>query len=160
MRDFLLLNVDAVLVNWSDFEPTSEEVEAVLEVAFLAIASDGVVTRSEVEAFAVVMERLFGPEQTAEKIEEVLDLYEDTLDDAGFLVRLDAVQARLTRPVVRDKAYQLAYAMVMCDLDTNIHEFEFDQVLRQKLNLDEERAEELVDGVVDLVMAKQPDVES
>jgi uncharacterized tellurite resistance protein B-like protein len=152
MKNFLMLNVDGVLDNWRELAPTPAEIDAVLEAAFLAIASDGVVTRTEVEAFAAVMERLFGPEHTAKKIEEVLDHYEDSLDRGGFLDRIRDVAARLTRPAVRDKAYQLAYAMVMCDLDTNEHEFEFDQVLRDQLGLDEEHAEALVDGVVDLVM--------
>jgi uncharacterized tellurite resistance protein B-like protein len=155
MRDFLRLNVDAVVSTWGDFTPTADEMQAILEVAYLAIASDGVVSRSEVEAFAMVMERLFGPKLTAEHIEEVLDKNEDDLDKSGFRRRLENVASRLTRREARDKAYQLSYAMVMCDLDTNIHEFEFDQVLRQMLGLDEEAAESLVDGVVDLVIVPQ-----
>lgn len=155
MRDFLRLNVDAVVASWGEFKPTADEIQAILEVAYLAIASDGVVTQSEIEAFAMVMERLFGPKLTAERIEAVLDKNEDELDKAGFRRRLENVASRLTRPEARDKAYQLSYAMAMCDLDTNIHEFEYDQVLRQMLGLDEESAENLVDSVVDLVMAPQ-----
>lgn len=155
MRDFLRLNMDAVVDDWGDFEPTTDEIEAMLEVAFLAIASDGVVTRSEIEAFAVVMERLFGPNITSDRIEEVLDQYEDSLDRGGFRRRLTSVASELRRPEARDHAYQLAYAMAMCDLDTNIHEFEFDQVLREQFGLDDEQAERLVDGVVDLVIKEQ-----
>lgn len=155
MKDFLKLNVDAVISDWSTINPTPDEIDAILEIAFLAIASDGVVTKSEMEAFALVMEQLFGPELTAEHIAQVLDQYEDSLDRLGFQQRLDALSKRLARPDVRDRAYQLSYSMVMCDLDTNIHEFEFDQVLRDKLGLDEERAEELVDGVVDLTMKQK-----
>jgi hypothetical protein len=157
MRDFLRLNVNAVVSSWSEFEPTDEEIDAMLEVAYLAIASDGVVNRNEVEAFAMVMERLFGPKVTAERIESVLDNYEDSLDRSGFQKRMSSVAGKLTRDTVRDKAYQLSYAMVMCDLDTNIHEFEFDQVLRDMLGLDEDAAETLVDGVVELVMEPTED---
>lgn len=154
MKDFLRLNVEAVVADWQSLDPapTDDQVDAILEVAYLAIASDGVVTRTEMEAFAVVMEQLFGPDVTAARIEAVLDGYESSLDHAGFNDRLTDVTQRLQREDLRDKAYQLAYSMVMCDLDTNIHEFEFDQVLREQLGLDEQTAEELVDGVVDLIM--------
>jgi hypothetical protein len=157
MRDFLRLDVDKVVEGWAALEPSQEELDAILELAYLAIASDGVVTRTEMEAFAVVMERLFGSEMTARHIEEVLDQYEDSLDRSGFKKRLKAVSDQLKRPAVRDHAYQLSYAMVMCDLDTNLHEFEFDKALREHLGLEEERAEELVDGVIDLVIARKAD---
>lgn len=156
MKDFLRLNINAVVSDWVAIKPTPEEKDAILEVAYLAIASDGVVTRSEMEAFAMVMERLFGPEMTAAHIEEVLDQYEDSLDRSGFRKRLRAVSEQLTRPEVRDKAYQLSYAMVMCDLDTNIHEFEFDNALRDHLGLSDTKAESLVDDVVDLVIHMTP----
>lgn len=156
MKDFLRLNVNAVVSDWAILKPSAEEKDAILEVAYLAIASDGVVTRSEMEAFAMVMERLFGPDMTAAHIEEVLDQYEDSLDRSGFSKRLSAVSKELIRPEVRDRAYQLSYAMVMCDLDTNIHEFEFDHALRDHLGLNDARAESLVDDVVDLVIQMTP----
>jgi hypothetical protein len=151
-RDFLRLNVDAVVKNWATVEPTADEVDAILEVAYLAIASDGVVTRPEMEAFVMVMERLFGPNLTSDRIAQVLDQYTDSLDHDGYCSRLAALRARLTRQEVRNKAYQLAYSMVMCDLDTNTNEFEFDQVLREHLGLDDDAAEELVDETVDIIM--------
>jgi hypothetical protein len=156
MKDFLRLDVEKVVAGWATLKPTAEELEAVLELAYLAIASDHVVTRTEVEAFAIVMERLFGPELTAKRIAGVLEQYEDALDRSGLKKRLKKVAGQLRRPVVRDRAYQLAYAMVMCDLDTNIDEFEFDNALRAQLGLTEEAAEALVDGVIDLVIAKAP----
>lgn len=156
MKDFLRLDVEKVLAGWASLEPTAEELEAALELAYLAIASDHVVTRAEVQAFAIVMERLFGPELTAQRIAGVLEQYEDDLDRAGLKERLGKVASQLRREAVRDRAYQLAYAMVMCDLDTNLHEFEFDNALREQLGLTEEAAEALVDGVIDLVIARVP----
>ena len=156
MKDFLRLDIDKVVAGWTSLEPTPAELDAILELAYLAIASDGVVTRTEMEAFAVVMERLFGPEMTAKHIEQVLEQYEDSLDRSGFRKRLRTVAGQLQRAPVRDRAYQLAYAMVMCDLDTNLHEFEFDKALREHLGLDEDAAEALVDSVIDLVIARAP----
>lgn len=157
MRDFLRLDVEKVVAGWAALEPTAAELEAALELAYLAIASDHVVTATEVEAFAIVMERLFGPELTAKRIAGVLEQYEDQLDRSGLKERLKKVARQLRRPQVRDRAYQLAYAMVMCDLDTNLNEFEFDHALREQLGLSEDEAEALVDGVIDLVIARAPD---
>jgi hypothetical protein len=156
MKDFLRLDVEKVVAGWAALEPTAQELEAALELAYLAIASDHVVTQTEMEAFAIVMERLFGPELTAKSIAGVLEQYEDELDRAGLKARLKTVAGQLRRAQVRDRAYQLAYAMVMCDLDTNLHEFEFDNALRDQLGLSEDEAEALVDGVIDLVIAKAP----
>ena len=155
MRNFLKLNVDDVISDWQQLSPSHDEIEGILEVAYLTIAADGVVTRTEMAAFAAVMEQLFGAELTAQNIEEVLDQFEESLDKAGFHRRLVVVSSKLKRFEVRDKAYQLAYAMAMCDLDTNVHEFEFDKALRDHLGLEDQHAEELVDAVVDLVMKKK-----
>jgi uncharacterized tellurite resistance protein B-like protein len=157
MRDFLLLKVEKVVSQWSDIDPTEDELDAILEVAYLAIAADGIVTRTETEAFIRVMIKLFGPELTGDRVAEVIEQYEDALDRSGFRKRIRALTKRLDRRELREVAYQIAYAMAMCDLDTNIHEFEFAQVLQTELGLDEETTDILVDKVLDLVMV--PEVE-
>ncbi len=157
MRDFLLLKVEQVVADWSDLEPSANEIDAILEVAYLAIAADGVVTRTETEAFIRVMIQLFGPDVTGDHVAEVIEQYEDALDRDGFRSRMKTLAKRLKRDAARDAAYEIAYAMVMCDLDTNIHEFEFAQVLQGELGIDEEKADAMADRVFDLVVVPSAD---
>ncbi len=159
MRDFLLLKVEQVVADWSDLEPTSDEVDSILEVAYLAIAADGVVTRTETEAFIRVMIQLFGSDVTGDHVAEVIEQYEDALDRAGFRSRMSTLAGRLQRREAAEAAYEIAYAMVMCDLDTNIHEFEFAQVLQRELGIDEEKADTMADRVFDLVVVPSADAD-
>ena len=159
MKDFLLLKVEQVVGGWTDLGQKHDEIDAILEAAYMAIAADGVVTRTETEAFIRVMIQLFGPGVTGDHVAEVIETYEDALDRVGFRQRMRALAARLGRRELREAAYQLAYAMVMCDLDTNVHEFEFAQVLQEELGLDEETAEAMADRVFDLVVVPRPTVE-
>ncbi len=158
MRDFLLLKVEQVVNEWAELAPTADEVDAILEVAYLAIAADGVVTRTETEAFIRVMMQIFGSDLTGDHVATAIEQYEDALDREGFRKRIRHLTGRLDREEARAAAYELAYAMAMCDLDTNIYEFEFAQVLQQEFGFDDEQVDKLVDRVLDLVAVSEDKV--
>jgi len=72
---------------------------------------------------------------------------------------MSTLAGRLQRREAAEAAYEIAYAMVMCDLDTNIHEFEFAQVLQRELGIDEEKADTMADRVFDLVVVPSADAD-
>ncbi len=152
---------------------TPKERDAVLEIAYLAIAADRVLNEEEVEAFRAVASKLRGGDGSMSEAElgTLLDRFtnrlehtkatmvpgEDT-DDADTersrLLRAEAderllaLTADLPRMGTRELAYKIAYALALCDLETTDDEFEFDLQLVDALGLSIDRAGELADEVV------------
>jgi hypothetical protein len=140
---------------WERLAP--DEIDAVLEVGYLSIASDGRLMDEEVEAFIRSMLRLYGPTLTPDRVRGMLEGYADRLEEGPTCLgarctRVDELAGRLRRPEVRDLAYALSYVLAMSDLETNDEEFGFDQTLRRALRLDDEAAEALVDEVMARVL--------
>lgn len=150
-----------------------KERDAVLEIAYLAIAADRVLNEEEVEAFRQVASRLRGgdgdmseaelgtlldrfanrKEHTRATMEPAEDM-DDVDDERKRLLRAEAderllaLTADLPRTDSRELAYKLAYALAISDLETTDDEFEFDLQLVDALGITNDRAGELADEVV------------
>ncbi|HEX7663019.1 MAG TPA: hypothetical protein VF407_00835 [Polyangiaceae bacterium] len=153
-------------------ELSPAERDAILEIAYLAIAADRVLRDEEVEAFRAVAARLYGLETLDEKqLGALLDRFTSRLehtkatmipgDDADEAMserskllraeadeRLRVLAKDLPREETRTLAYKIAYALALCDLETTDEEFEFDLQLVDALALSGDQAGELADEVV------------
>jgi hypothetical protein len=150
-----------------------KERDAVLEIAYLAIAADRVLNEEEVAAFKQVASKLRGGdgsmseaelgtlldrftnrlEKTRAELEPAEDM-DDEDDERKRLLRAEAderllaLTTDLPRPGTRELAYKIAYALALCDLETTDDEFEFDLQLVDALGLTTDRASQLADEVV------------
>lgn len=158
---------------------TPKESDAVLEIAYLAIAADRVLNEEEVGAFKQVASRLRGGDGNMSEAElgTLLDRFTNRLEHTRATItgdeaetdeqenpenerskllraeadeRLLALTADLPRPNTRELAYKIAYALALCDLETTDDEFEFDLQLVDALGLTSDRAADLADEVVTL----------
>jgi hypothetical protein len=141
---------------------TKEEADAMLEIAFLAIAADRTLRDEEIEAFRGVAGRLRdlrgGPAPAGaanpphdvgdRELERILESFSADMDRAVADERLRVVAAAITRPEVRALTYKVAYALALCDLATSDEEFEFDLELVDALDLRRAEVERLEDEVL------------
>ena len=133
------------------------EVDAILEVVFLAAAADGMLADEEADAFIRIMLRLFGQHATPDRIRGVMQQIASRVQrgescQAARCARIGQLTAALQRVAPRELAYKLAYVMLMSDLETNEDEFNFDLELRRTLGISNERAEVLTDEAAAAVL--------
>jgi hypothetical protein len=121
---------------------TSEERDAVLETALLAIASDGSIDATEAAAFIAIAERL-GADGAP-----MLVRFEDGMTRDQADARLLEVAKHLSSPGSKMLAYRAAYALSLADERASDGEFEFDLQLLDALDLSQADADRLV-GEVD-----------
>jgi len=114
------LHVERVLPARADL--TVGEVDAILEAAYLATIADG--TLSEDEA-------------------KLIERYSVLSDHAARQERIVLLREHLERPLARDIAYKVAFAMSLCDLDANDEEREYEDELVEAFGIADERADEL-----------------
>ena len=150
MSRFSKLDIECAVPLSVRAQLTTEEIDAILEVAYLAIISDGILNDEEGDAFVRTMLRLYGDEASEARIHAVMKRLGDRLEHgetcAGALcARAPALIGSLRRTIAREQAYKLAYVMAISDLRTNDAEFAFDQAIRETLGISQERAEELAD---------------
>jgi tellurite resistance protein len=132
---------------------TVGEVDAILEAAYLATAADGRLTPEENEAFRDVAAHLRGIAAGVAKAVSDADLkalferFSVRSDHAERMERIAALRSRLDRAEARELAYKVAFAMSLCDLETNDHEAEYDEELIEAFGLSEERADALAGEV-------------
>ena len=133
------------------------EVDAILEVVFLAAAADGMLADEEADAFIRIMLRLFGQHATPDRIRGVMQQIAARVQrgescQAARCARIGELTPALQRAAPRELAYKLAYVMLMSDLETNEDEFNFDLELRRILGISNERAEVLTDEAAAAVL--------
>lgn len=120
--------------------------EAILEIAYLAIAADRKIDEIEVEAFSHVGARLLGHEnQTlpSEQVDTWLDLFRARLDRSTTLERIEQVAASIHEQDARKAAYRIAFFLGIVDLDASDREFEFDLQLIAALGIDQDTADRI-----------------
>ncbi|MBN1770418.1 MAG: hypothetical protein JXB32_04085 [Deltaproteobacteria bacterium] len=135
------------------------EVDAILEIVFLAAAADGSLADEEADAFIRIMLRLFGQHATPDRIRGVMQQIAARVQrgescQAARCARVGQLTPTLQRAVSRELAYKLSYVMLMSDLDTNEDEFAFDLELRRTLGISAERAEDLADEAAHAVLGE------
>jgi hypothetical protein len=133
------------------------EVDAILELAFLATASDGLLRDEEIDAFVRTMMALLGPRSTPARVRGIIGKLERRLARgeqclAARCAQVDHAAGVLRRKAVRELAYKLAYVMSLSDLQTNDAEFVFVEGLREALHIGEARASDLADEAAGAVI--------
>lgn len=124
-----------------DVALSSEERDAVLETALLAIASDGVIDASEAAAFLAIAERLGGNGAP------LLVRFEGGMTRGEADARLLEVAKQLSSPSSKALAYRAAYALSLADEASSDGEFEFDLQLLDALDLSQAEADGLARDV-------------
>jgi hypothetical protein len=124
----------------------AEERDAILEVAFLAVAADRHINAAEEDALRALA-RALDPPRAKANVDALLargvDPDRDTAD-----AHLLTVVGRLATDAARALAYQGAYAVAQADLAAADEEFEFDLQLIDALGLDQDTADQLAQQVV------------
>ena len=147
----LSMHVERVLPSQGDF--TDAETDAILEVAYLTTAADGRLSDEENESFRAIAARMRGmasgtPVEVSDpSLDALFERYAMRSDHADIGARLKDLRGALQRPVARDLAYKVAYAMSLCDLETGDAEDELDDLLVAALDLDDESADALAGEV-------------
>ena len=146
----LTVHVEKVLPGRADF--SVGEVDAILEAAYLATTADGVLTDEERESFRSVAsslrhiaaggggaKKLIGDKD----LDALFERFAVRSDHTARGDRLKAMRERLARSEVREVAYKIAFAMGLCDLDSNEDEAAYDDELIEAFGIDEDRADAL-----------------
>lgn len=131
---------------------SKDEVEAILEISYLAIASDGRLSPGEVDAFADAVISMADPDQILTLMDRAAGTALQKQDNACYDVddvRLKTITGKLRNQAAREQAYKLAYAMATSDVRTGDCEFRYDQHLRRALGLSDDAAERLIDQVIE-----------
>lgn len=127
---------------------TGKEVDAILEIAYFAIAADRQLLDSELEGYRVVAGRVRAlaggsPSKLTEReLNARLDGYARDRDREETVERLRVLAEGLS-PTARDIAYRVSVALSLVDLATSDEEFDFDFDLQDALKLSNEDAERL-----------------
>jgi hypothetical protein len=125
---------------------STKERAAVLEIAFLAVASDHEINEDEVLALRAVA-RALGAAPDAD-VDALLARFEGRVDREEADAHLRKVAGELATPGAREAAYRAAYAVSISDLATTDEEFEFDLELIDALGLTQDDADRLMGEVV------------
>jgi len=150
MAKTTLLNVECAIPEKLRATMTPAEVDAVLELAFLASASDGLLCDEEADAFVRTMLAMLGPKAAPARVRGIMGRLARRLDRgetclAARCAQVEEAAKSLRRKAVRELAYKLAYVMALSDLETNEAEFIFVEGLREALRIGEDRAPVLAD---------------
>ncbi len=122
----------------SNVDLSSEEREAVLETALLAIASDGDVHRSEAAAFFAIADRI-KTNGTA-----LLERFQRRTRDGDPDKHLLDIASSLRTEAARALAYRVAYVLSLAYAEASDGEFEFDLQLIDALELPQAEADRIV----------------
>jgi hypothetical protein len=127
---------------------SGRERDMILEIAYLAIATDRKLSDPEIAGFAAVSTRLRGlvtpplGEPADDDLDEQLSRFAQKHDADAVQARLEVIATDL-RQDLRSLAYKVAYALSLCDLEASDEEFEFDLTLIDALELSNEEAQRL-----------------
>lgn len=137
-------------------------VDAILEVAYLAMCVDRRLTDEEIDAFAHVAGALLVPQSPPayrvqadnyriappikpRETNRWLDRFAERVSRDGVDERLNAVTPLLTDPAAKDMAYQIACLIAVSDFDTSDRDADFHLHLIEALGFTQEEADRLAD---------------
>lgn len=148
------MSIDVTKVLPAAFTLNAAEIDAILEIAYLATAANGSLSRDELRTFRRLAHHLptllgntdethpfrmtssEGKEATVvPPLEELISKIQERVSDTDPSQRLALLAKSLTRPDARRAAYRVAYAISLSDLDRNEDEEEFEADLATTLGL-------------------------
>ena len=145
------LHVERVLPARADL--TVGEVDAILEAAYLATVADGTLSEEEYEAFRTIAGSLRGLAAGAAKpvgdaeLAKLIERYSERSEHTARRERIAVLRGQLARPLARDLAYKIAFALSLCDLDADDEEREYEDELVEAFGIDDEQADALAADV-------------
>jgi hypothetical protein len=118
-----------------------EEIDAVIELAFMMANANGDASIDELEAFRALVKHL----RPDAEIASLVDSLDDKLGGGAesFPAHVRAAAKQLERQTARELAYKAVYAVAVFDLETNAEERELEELVIEVLGLDDKRAHEL-----------------
>jgi hypothetical protein len=150
LRVFLLTNIENILPEGIHVRLSPAERDALLEIAALAMAADGILRNEEFEVFINAMRRLYGTDAdmttARRKVEQMVEREEWDAD-----ARLRELAASLSPGFARELAFKLGCLMTVSDFTLYGDEIAFDNDLRSALGLTPDEAEKLAAEVVDSI---------
>lgn len=150
LRVILLTNIEKILPEGIHVRLSPAERDALLEIAALAMAADGILRDEEFEVFINAMRRLYGADADMQaarrKVEQLVEREEWDAD-----ARLHELAASLSPGFARELAFKLGCLMTVCDFTLYGDEIAFDNNLRSALGLAPEEAEKIASEVVDSI---------
>jgi tellurite resistance protein len=123
---------------------TDAKLEALVEIMFLAAASDEEFSEVERKHFVASVESLTSGRLSGDKLEQLLGQARKELDAAGRQARLDSVKARLPEPAARRVALSLAIQVTAADGIIRTSERELIFEAAEALEIDRDEAADLV----------------
>jgi hypothetical protein len=149
---------------------TADESNAILEVAYLATTADDDLADEELTAFRDLAEGLRAlvalppsaaalPGERDDELNALLERFAANIEHADPQERLIVLAKILARPIAKETAYKVAFAMALCDLAENDDEEDFDDELVEALGLSDERADELASQVYEAIGGDDDDDE-
>ncbi len=165
MTDEPQIEVHRVLPQGGAGTLTADESSAILEVAYLATTADDDLAEEELVAFrglALGLRALVAPPPVAhaisdDELDAILDGFAANIEHTDPQERLVTIAAVLARPVAKETAYKVAFAMALCDLAENDEEEDFDDELVAALGLSDDRADELASQVYEAIGGDEDD---
>lgn len=142
----LRLPVERVVGERDDSELTTAEIDAILEIGYLAIACDRDLRDEELEGFGHLIAKLDG-DGSFGRLTEAVERFAAHLDRDGLEGRLETCAAVLSRKEARDLGYRVACALSLVDRDLGDREFELDLSLIAALGLTQDEADALLHQV-------------
>jgi hypothetical protein len=131
----------------SDVKLADAERKAVVEIAYLAVASDHDVNEQEEAALRSIAKKLGGEKDVDPIIKRMSGPIAREIADA----RLQELAKLLPAYEARVVAYKAAYAVALSDLASSDEEFEFDLQLIDALGLPQSEADRLAEEVMQAI---------
>lgn len=132
----------------SDIMLTPPEKEAVLEIAYLAVAADHQIDETELVTLRRIAQKVGGTDGV-EQMDAAIDAFaaNGPVERARADERLRAVASALSSPGARALAYRAAHILARADAVDSDEEFEFDLQLIDALGLSQGEADAIVADV-------------
>lgn len=148
-----LIDIEAVIGDDAPKTIDAQELEAILQMAWLASVADDELGGEEVDAYRRAAEKLGGASMTKARMNALTARFAKEAGESDRSVLVTAAAAKLTRPEARDLCFKVVYAMNLSDIATHRAEAAFEEELATALGLCDEDVEVLSDGVAQVLLA-------
>lgn len=125
--------------------PSPEQVNVLLEIAYLTTAADGHLRDEELAAFKQVITRLRGKKATDADVDALLDKFAGNVEPEEIAARVQKIAPTLP-PDLKDIAYKLSIGLGVADMDAHDDEAELHAVLAEALGFDDAKVDELTEA--------------
>jgi hypothetical protein len=125
--------------------PSPEQQDVLLELAYLATAADGKLHDEEIDAFTDLVGRLRGKKVSDADVGALMNKF-GRLHQSEIADRVHALAPKLSSDL-QSLAFKLAVGLGVADLDATEEESELQAVLAEALGFDDAKVGELTDEV-------------